>query len=45
MSKTASLGYAPSTSLFSRLVALVDNFLASTAKIALRNNDLPPFGL
>ena len=45
MSKTASLSYAPSTGLFSRLITLVDKFLASTAKIALRNNDLPPFGL
>lgn len=45
MSKTASITYIPSVSLFARLVAIVDRALENSAKISLRNNDLPYFGL
>ena len=45
MSKTLSLGVAPSPSLFSRLVALIDHVLMTNAHIAHRNGDLPYFGL
>jgi hypothetical protein len=45
MSKTLSLGVAPSPSLFSRFVALLDHVLMTNAHIAHRNGDLPYFGL
>jgi hypothetical protein len=45
MSKTASLGFAPSTTLFARLLAAVDRVLMANARIAVRNGDLPYFGL
>ena len=45
MSKTAALGLAPSASLFSRLMATIDGFLMASARTALRNGDLPYFGL
>jgi hypothetical protein len=45
MSKTASLGLAPSATLFSRLMASVDRLLMASARIAIRNGDLPYFGL
>ena len=45
MSKTASLGFAPSASLFSRLLAAIDRALMAHARIANRNGDLPYFGL
>jgi hypothetical protein len=45
MSKTASLGLAPSSSLFGRLMATVDRWLMTSARIAVRNGDLPHFGL
>jgi hypothetical protein len=45
MSKTASLGLSPSTSLFGRLLAAIDRALMANARIAVRNGDLPHFGL
>jgi hypothetical protein len=45
MSKTASLGYAPSNTLFGRLLAAIDRALMASAHIAARNGDLPRFGL
>ena len=45
MSKTASFGLAPSTSLFGRLMVTVDRLLMASAAIAIRNGDLPYFGL
>ena len=45
MPKTASLGFAPSASLFSRLMANIDRLLMASARIAIRNGDLPYFGL
>jgi hypothetical protein len=45
MSKTVSLGFAPSTTLFSRLLSALDRLLMANARIAVRNGDLPYFGL
>jgi hypothetical protein len=45
MAKTAAIAYAPATSLFARLLAVIDRALGASARIALRNGDLPPFGL
>jgi hypothetical protein len=45
MSKTASATFTPSTGIFSRLVASIDRLLAGSARIAVRNGDLPYFGL
>jgi len=45
MSKTASITLAPSSSLFARLVASIDRLLMASARIAIRNGDLPRFGL
>lgn len=45
MSKTASLRLAPSTSFFARLLAAIDRALMANARIAVRNGDLPRFGL
>jgi hypothetical protein len=45
MSKTASFGLAPSTSLFSRLMATIDRLLMASAAVSIRNGDLPYFGL
>ena len=45
MSKTASLGLAPSTTLFSRLMTSIDRLLMASAQIAIRNGDLPYVGL
>ena len=44
-SKTASIGFAPSTTLFGRLMASIDRALMASARAALRNGDLPHFGL
>jgi hypothetical protein len=41
MSKTASIGFAPSTTL----MASIDRLLMTSARAALRNGDLPYFGL
>jgi hypothetical protein len=45
MSKTASATFVPSSSLFSRLMASIDRLLAASARIAVRNGDVPYFGL
>jgi hypothetical protein len=45
MSKTAALGVAPSHTLFGRLMATIDRLLMASARIAIRNGDLPYFGL
>ena len=45
MSKTATATFAPSASIFSRLMASIDRLLAASARIAVRNGDLPYFGL
>jgi hypothetical protein len=45
MSKTASIGFAPSTNLFGRLMAAIDRLLMTSARAAVRNGDLPYFGL
>jgi hypothetical protein len=45
MSKIATATFAPSTRIFSRLMALIDRLLMANARIAVRNGDLPYFGL
>jgi hypothetical protein len=45
MSKTASFGFAPSATFFGRFMAALDNLLMANARIAVRNGDLPYFGL
>jgi hypothetical protein len=45
MSKTASIGFAPSSTLFGRLMASIDRLLMASARIAVRNGDVPYFGL
>jgi hypothetical protein len=45
MSKTASIGFVPSHGLFGRLMLSIDRLLMASARIALRNGDLPRFGL
>ena len=45
MSKIASIGLAPSATLFGRLMATIDRLLMKSAEIAIRNGDLPRIGL
>jgi hypothetical protein len=45
MSKIVSLPLAPSASLFSRIMATIDRLLMASARIAIRNGDLPYPGL
>ena len=45
MSKTASIGLLPSSTLFGRLMASIDRLLTASSQIAIRNGDLPRFGL
>lgn len=45
MSKTAAIGLRPSSTLFGRLMASIDRLLTQSARIAVRNGDLPYFGL
>ena len=45
MPKTTSLGFAPSAKLFDRLMSTIDRLLMASARIAIRNGDLPYFGL
>ena len=45
MSKTVALGRAPSPTLFARLLSIIDRVLMANAHIAVRNGDLPYFGL
>jgi hypothetical protein len=45
MSKTGSIGLLPSSTLFGRFMAVVDRLLMANANAAIRNGDLPYFGL
>ena len=45
MAKTAAISYAPTGSLFARLVTAIDRALSAAARISVRNGDLPRFGL
>jgi len=45
MSKTASIDLLPSSTLFGRLMATIDRLLIASSRIAIRNGDLPHFGL
>ena len=45
MPKTASFGLAPCATLFAHVMATVDGLLMASASIAIRNCDLPYFGL
>ncbi|MFZ2159852.1 MAG: hypothetical protein WAV72_27555 [Bradyrhizobium sp.] len=45
MSKTASIGFAPSNGLFGRLIASIDRLLMTSARTSIRSGDLPYFGL
>jgi hypothetical protein len=45
MSKTASVGFAPSPTLLSRLVATLDRLLMAYAEMTIRNGDVPRVGL
>lgn len=45
MSKTTTIDRVPSSTLFSRLLASIDRLLTASSRIAIRNGDLPPFGL
>jgi hypothetical protein len=45
VSKTASLGFAPSSSLFARFVAALDRLLMAYAEMTIRNGDVPRVGL
>ena len=45
MSKTASIGLVPSVTLFGRLMATIDRLLMQSAQIAIRNGDVPRFGI
>jgi hypothetical protein len=45
MAKTAAITYMPTGSLFARLVTAIDRMLSASARIAVRNGDLPRFGL
>jgi hypothetical protein len=45
MSKTASFDLTSSTGLFGRLLASIDRALMASARISLRNGDLPRVGL
>jgi hypothetical protein len=45
MSETAAFHLAPSPTLFGRLMATIDRLLMASARIAIRNGDLPYFGL
>ena len=45
MAKTAAIAYAPTSSFLTRLVTAIDRALSASARIAVRNGDLPRFGL
>ena len=45
MSKTATVALTPRTTLFGRLLAVIDQVLMANARIAIRNGDVPRFGL
>jgi hypothetical protein len=45
MSKTASIGFVPSATLFSRFVATLDRLLMAYAEMTIRNGDVPRAGI
>lgn len=45
MSKTVSIALPQSTTLLGRLLAMLDRALMASARAAVRNGDLPYFGL
>jgi hypothetical protein len=45
MSDTASIRLTPSAGFFGRFMATIDRLLMASARIAVRNGDLPYFGL
>jgi hypothetical protein len=45
MRKTASIGLLPTNTLLGRFMAVVDRVLMANANAAIRNGDLPYFGL
>jgi hypothetical protein len=45
MSKSASLGLMPSTSLFGRMMTAIDRLLMAHARLAIRTGELPYPGL
>jgi hypothetical protein len=45
MSKTAAIGFAPTTGLLGRLMASIDRLLMTSARASVRNGELPYFGL
>jgi hypothetical protein len=45
MTKTVSIGLLPADTLFGRFMAAVDRMLMASANAAIRNGDLPYFGL
>ena len=45
MSEITSLGLAPVPTFFGRLMASIDRLLMASARAAIRNGDLPYFGL
>jgi hypothetical protein len=45
MSKTAAIGFAPSTTLFGRLMASIDRALLAYAEMTIRNGDIPRYGM
>jgi hypothetical protein len=45
MSRTAAVSFNPSSTFFSRFLAIIDRILMTNAEIAHRNGDLPYFGL
>jgi len=45
MSKTAAIALVPSATLFGRLLATIDRLLMRSAQIAIRNGEVPRFGL
>lgn len=45
MSNTVSIPFAPTNGLLGRLLASIDRLLLSSAHAAVRNGDLPYFGL
>jgi hypothetical protein len=45
MSKTAAIGFTPSTGLFGRLLASIDRLLMTSARTSIRTGEVPYFGL
>jgi hypothetical protein len=43
MSRTASIAFAPSSTLFSRLFASIDRMLLAYAEMTIRNGDVPRY--